>query len=502
MDYDCILSLIPPYTVTTPSIGIASLYSFLKDKNFKVYAFDFCLGFYKKFFKKLKIHHNFPFRIPQYPLLGYTLWLYESEKFFYIKKIGEYIIRSLSPIHYDLYSNLFNKQKERISLFDQIIKKYIDKLLSFNTEIYAFSINITNAISTLKVISEIKKHKPEVKIIIGGPEAFPIYRCYLYANLDIIDFVIYHYEGELPLYYLLKIIKNNESFNNLRGVLYKSKSDMKINRTPPPLSLDLNKLPNFDYDEIDYYDIKFDEIKKLDLLTSKGCQNNCVFCNEPIIWNKFTYKSPQKLYREIKYYINKFGISDFEISDNAFNNTNNLLKSLSLLDTEGYKIRFGGNCKINRLNLSDLKRYKSYGLTHCYYGLESASQKILNLMHKNLNIEYASKIIKNTSKLNIEVLLYFIVGFPFEYDDDFQKNLEFLLQYRDFIDDIYVSVFTFMNEAPISNSDFIKIKRLGPDILNCFIYESNDGITNEIRKNRYIKMRKYWEYIKNKRDIY
>jgi hypothetical protein len=210
MDYDCVISLIPPYTVNTPSACIAALYSFLIDKGIKAYALDFSPNFYKTKSEIFKIDNPFPFKIHSFALLGYALWLFNANQVFNIDNIGELILKSLSPIHLDLYDSIFSQLKKKIPFFTSILDKYSNKLLSFNTDNYCFSINITNAIATLKVIEKIKKHKPTSNVILGGPEVFNTYRCDLYISSELIDYVIYPFEGEIPIYKIIKMLKEED----------------------------------------------------------------------------------------------------------------------------------------------------------------------------------------------------------------------------------------------------------------------------------------------------
>ncbi|MHA1271241.1 MAG: B12-binding domain-containing radical SAM protein [Candidatus Helarchaeota archaeon] len=495
MEFDCIISSIPPYTSITPSISITSLYSFLINKGIKCYSFDFSPSFFKNQLKKFNIPNPFKFKFPLFTLLGYMLWYYKADDFFLYDNVGEYILKSLSPIHYTLYSQIFNKLYQKIPELYKILYSYSQKLVNLDTEIYCFSINITNAITTLKIIHEIKQQKPDSIIILGGPELFPVYRREMYADLKMIDYVIYHNEGELPLYYLIDSLINNSTSTSTSVPGLAFKKNNTIFTTPPPVKLDLNKLPLLKYNEIDYNGFKFEEFQRLELLTTKGCSGQCSFCNEPFIWNPIASKNPSYLVKEIKFYINEYGINRFEITDNAFNVTNNFIKTLDLLKLEHHSIYFGGNCKLNKLNNDKLNHYKELGLTHCFYGLESGSQKILNLMNKNLSLEHAINMIKNTAKLGIDVILYLIIGFPGESNNDYELTLQFLEKYKDYITDISVSAFTLMNDSPVFNSSLLTPIRLGSKILNCYDYKTNDNITHEIRSERYLKLKNFWNSI-------
>ncbi len=495
MEYDAILSVLPPYSVNTPSLNISLLHSFLSLKGLNIYTVDFSPGFYYNHLNDFLIENPFTFNVPIFPLLGYALWYFNSEDYFNIDKIGKYILKSLSPVHFDIYSPIFEKIRTKIPKFLKILRRYSEYLISIETNTYCFSINITNVIPTLEIIKNIKNVKPDSNVILGGPEVFQIYRCDLYTYLDTIDYVIYHNEGEIPLYLLLKTLKDDENPSKVPGISVKRNHD--IYKTNPPRFVDINSIPKISYDQIIYFDFKFSDFNKLELLTTKGCPSHCLFCNEPNIWAQFVSKKPSILVDEIKYYIDKYNIRNFEITDNAFNNTNNLLKALETLQKEGYIINFGGNCKISNMSKETLKNYKDLGLKYCFLGIESASENILKLMRKNISLKYASDLIKMASKFDINVLIYLIIGFPQEYERDFELTCNFVSENKDYIEDICMSVFTLMNKSPIFYSNLLKPIQLGPKILNCFDYQTFDGIDHKIRAERLLRIKNLWASLKN-----
>ncbi|MHA1232193.1 MAG: hypothetical protein ACTSRP_25080, partial [Candidatus Helarchaeota archaeon] len=146
MEYDAILSVLPPYSVNTPSLNISLLHSFLSLKGLNIYTVDFSPGFYYNHLNDFLIENPFTFNVPIFPLLGYALWYFNSEDYFNIDKIGKYILKSLSPVHFDIYSPIFEKIRTKIPKFLKILRRYSEYLISIETNTYCFSINITNVI--------------------------------------------------------------------------------------------------------------------------------------------------------------------------------------------------------------------------------------------------------------------------------------------------------------------------------------------------------------------
>ena len=125
-------------------------------------------------------------------------------------------------------------------------------------------------------------------------------------------------------------------------------------------------------------------------------------------------------------------------------------------------------------------------------GMESASPKILQLMRKPTNIAHTAKILRICHQNQIKSTLYFLIGFPNETDEDFQKTLDFLETNSLYIYDILASVFTLMPKSPIFSMNLLTPIQLEPFILNAYTYQTTDGVTHEIRTNRFLQIHDVW----------
>ncbi|MFX1297487.1 MAG: B12-binding domain-containing radical SAM protein, partial [Promethearchaeota archaeon] len=204
----------------------------------------------------------------------------------------------------------------------------------------------------------------------------------------------------------------------------------------------------------------------------------------------------KRLSEEFRYYIDTYGISQFEIADNAFSSSPSFYKALENLSNDGIEINWGGNCNIYELNKQKLIKYKNLGLKHCYFGIESSSPKIRRLMGKNINISHEIELLKLSYQNQIKSSLYFMIGFPGETTEDFQKTLDFIKENNIYIYDITTSVFTLMVGTPVFNLNLLTPIQLGPKTLNAFTYQTKDGVTHEERKNRFLSIQILWNQIK------
>jgi radical SAM superfamily enzyme YgiQ (UPF0313 family) len=71
---------------------------------------------------------------------------------------------------------------------------------------------------------------------------------------------------------------------------------------------------------------------------------------------------------------------------------------------------------------------KSAGCKAIFFGIESASPKVLKLIRKDVDIDHAKEIVKLTEKIGIRTHCSFIIGLPGE-------TIESLNEINNFIDD-------------------------------------------------------------------
>jgi len=84
------------------------------------------------------------------------------------------------------------------------------------------------------------------------------------------------------------------------------------------------------------------------------------------------------------------------------------------------------------------KAYKA-GCRGLIFGLESASQNVLNHMKKNIIISTVEDVIINCYDVVIDVGCFFIIGYVNETEKDFENTLQFVKKNYKYIKTIYSS---------------------------------------------------------------
>lgn len=74
-------------------------------------------------------------------------------------------------------------------------------------------------------------------------------------------------------------------------------------------------------------------------------------------------------------------------------------------------------------------------------GLESGSQRMLDLMHKGATLDVSSQVIRDAAKAGISVRVTMIVGYPGEEADDVKRTAQFLEDHSDSIERVMMNRF-------------------------------------------------------------
>lgn len=165
-----------------------------------------------------------------------------------------------------------NKDRFDISFKEYVIKEDVeriaDELLASDPNIIGISVYIWNVEKSERLISILKERKPDLIIILGGPEV--TYEPEFFLKHWNIDYVVSG-EGEFVLGDLLNAIENNQS-TEIEGI----SSIQNISRAV--VKADLNKLAELSSPytlEEDKPDIKN---RLVYFETSRGCPYQCQYC--------------------------------------------------------------------------------------------------------------------------------------------------------------------------------------------------------------------------------
>ena len=165
------------------------------------------------------------------------------------------------------------KQGHQVQLLEETINSNIldvlEKIMVMDVDVYGFSVHIWNKPFVMRLIAMLRKLRPEVVIVVGGPEvAFAAER--IFSEQPAIDYIV-RGEGEICFSKLLDALEQHETIP--AHIAYKVGDKVRLNGGTTVID-DLSVLP-FPYPDLEQV---LAEHKIVYYECTRGCPFNCAYC--------------------------------------------------------------------------------------------------------------------------------------------------------------------------------------------------------------------------------
>lgn len=270
---------------------------------------------------------------------------------------------------------------------------------------------------------------PPWKIALGGPhptampdrvlEAFPA--C---------DYVI-RGEAEQTLVDLVAALEGRTGLDSVKGLSFREGD--KIVHNPdasPQANMDAIPFPARDllagaYDRKVYWRVGHRGTTDI-MITSRGCPYSCHFCFK--MSKRYRLRSPENILAELAS-IRAQGTRSVHIMDDLFVwDKPRCLKILSMIREQKLGIELKVRARVDGIDEELLAAMKETGVKSVVYGIESGSQKILDLMNKRTTVDMNYKAISATKKIGLQCYADAFIGFPGETPETLRETQDFFLK--------------------------------------------------------------------------
>ncbi len=302
----------------------------------------------------------------------------------------------------------------------QKLKKIIQQEKPDIVGITAMTLTLLDVLKTAKLT---KKVNPKIKIVLGGPHI------HFYPEETIkqkdIDYCILN-EGEETLKELIENINQPEKLTNIKGLVFKQDNKI-VNNGNRELIKQLDNLPFPDRKALPYQKYSSSlatQFPVTTMFTSRGCPFQCIFCNRPHLGKKFRYHNAKNVVDEMEE-CQKLGIKEILIYDDTFAvKKERVMEICSEIQKRKLKIAWDVRTRVDTVDESMLKAMKQAGCQRIHYGIEAGTEKILKVLRKGISLSQAQKVLKQTKKIGIQTLVYFMIGSPTETKQDILKTIK------------------------------------------------------------------------------
>jgi len=278
--------------------------------------------------------------------------------------------------------------------------------------IFGFSVLTAAFRRAILLSEELKRRYPDSVILFGGihPTAIPD-EVLAYKHID----AVIRGEGENALVEFYKRVKGNKNFSSLDGLSYRNNGTIVHNRISPN-QVNLDDIPDFPYHifKSKSYDLGF-------VLSSRGCPHRCIFCsNRVTTGKKYRYSSAKKIIRDLDWVSSRYPVyKDAKknvqfLDDNLLVNKERIYELLDEIKINGFdkKLTFSFQARGDNVNYKLLKDLYDAGFKSVFFGLETASEKIMKFIKKDETVAQCVEAVKMAKEIGFYVSATFIYGFP------------------------------------------------------------------------------------------
>lgn len=303
-----------------------------------------------------------------------------------------------------------------------------EKLTHFEPDIVGITSMTSNYPGAVRAAKMVKLWNPECIVVLGGIPATFMHREVL-STVPEIDVVV-RYEGEYAMSELSNAIDKNTSLEEVKGISFKKEGRL----VSTPFRGRIENLDELPYPAHDLLEPSPDEYvgrygaRNFPVITTRGCPFGCVYCSTMAFHGrKYRTRSVANVIGELEYLIEKFNANSISFVDDNFTmQKERVFKLCEEMKRRNLSMDWGCSARVDQVSEELLYVMKGAGCKDIFFGIESASQRVLDIVRKGFNVQQAKDAVKTAEKLGIRTHCSFIIGLPGESRRSLNKMLAFI----------------------------------------------------------------------------
>lgn len=305
-----------------------------------------------------------------------------------------------------------------------------NELVMGDYDAVCFSCYIWNIEKTKELAADLKKAKPQVSILFGGPEVSYDSAEFMQDN-TFLDFLIYGEGEETFAGWCREFCKSQDvsDYSNLPGLIWRKDNIAEVGKAngdvtepevnPPSLPLDFAK-SHFPYeifscetDKVIYYE------------ASRGCPFNCSYCISSLD-RRIRELPVERVKEDMKFFLNR-GVKQVKFLDRTFNWDRKRSKDLFsfLIENDNGITNFHFEVCADLLDdeIFSVLRTARNGLFQFEIGIQSTHAPTLAAVNRSTDVEKVKENVRRLLELgNAHIHVDLIAGLPYEDYATFRKS--------------------------------------------------------------------------------
>ncbi|MCI4369356.1 MAG: B12-binding domain-containing radical SAM protein [Thermoplasmata archaeon] len=260
--------------------------------------------------------------------------------------------------------------------------------------------------------------------VAGGPDAVTDPLAYLHGGFDSVVLG----EGEATLTELADRIVEKTDPESVPGVVVRRGERLARAPARPFLrDLDALPLPAWDLVDMEGYLSRWQKQtgeRRSAVLTSRGCPFDCSWCSKPAFGRTFRQQSPGRVIAELRALVDRYCVDYVRFCDDVFGIHRGWLEELlGRMVSDELGIRFECLARVDLLKTDLLQSMRSAGLARVYVGVESGSQKMLDLMNRGTRLTQVERVAAALREEGVRQFWFLMLGYPGETLEDIEATL-------------------------------------------------------------------------------
>lgn len=271
------------------------------------------------------------------------------------------------------------------------------------------------------------------KIIVGGVQATILPEDFIFDESPI-DIVVIG-EGELTLEEILKIDElNSANLKNIKSICYFDPKQKKVITTERrELIKNISILPMPAYEDIDMFFyakpkkriIGFAYYSVVPVYSGRGCPFRCTFCAANTVWGRGIARNypVDRIIDEIQMLVEEYKADAIYMIDDTFT-----LSKERVFDfckkIKSLNIVWAAQTRVNCIDEEMIKKMREAGCTQLTFGVETGSQRMLNLTRKGTTVKQVQDVFKWCKKYGMRTFANMMFNLPEETEEDVKLSYQ------------------------------------------------------------------------------
>jgi radical SAM superfamily enzyme YgiQ (UPF0313 family) len=337
------------------------------------------------------------------------------------------------PIYLSYVVALLDREGIDVVFIDAVyqelsVKAFADEVKKHGPGMVVLECSTPSIDHDLETAGQVKKSMPGVLTVLVGSHATVFHHDMMEDHPEI-D-VICRGEFDMTVLDLAKSGGSPDALRGIPGITYRKGGDIIANEDRALIE-DLDALP-FPARHIiktdDYRQGTFSGAKSTTMITSRGCPYQCTFCLWPrtLYGHSYRKRSVKNVVDEIEHVVRDLGVDEIYFDDDCWAlDKKRAIEICRDIRARRLRIRWIVQIRADALSAELLSEMKKSGCCYLRIGVESGSQRMLDVMKKSTDLRAVEEAFRMARSAGIKTQAFFLLGLPGENDESVDETIRF-----------------------------------------------------------------------------